>query len=168
MSTFDTLREIGQQALGGNIQAIFFWVASFVSIACVGSAVYQLRIRKWPMVKGVLLHADTEKFGATDFVAADQDYIIKLAYDYQVDGEQYRGTRLSPVVMTASGAGKAVLDYALSNLQQQDGKVDVFYNPRSPTKSFLQKPGIFSGLFTLFMGGGAVAVAMEMWRFFVG
>lgn len=107
-------------------------------------------------------------FYGSCFVAVDQDYVIKLAYDYEVDGVQYRGTRLSPVVMTASGAGKAVLDYALSNLQQHDGKVDVFYNPRSPEKSFLQKPGLFSGLFTLFMGGGAVAVAMQMWLFFAG
>lgn len=167
MDLVQHLQLLFQQAFAGNIQAIFFWVASFVAIACVWSSMYQLGIRRWPSVKGVLLHADTEKFGATDFVAAEQDYVIKLAYDYEVNGKQYRGSRLSPVVMTASGAGKAVLDYALANLEQQDGFVEVFYNPKNPAKSFLQKPGLYSGLFTLFMGAGAVWVALEMWLLFV-
>ena len=140
-------QEMWQLALQGEVQGIWFWAALYAFTLCSYSLIFQLRTRTWPSTQGELIETGVEKFGATDIVRSDQDYVSGALYNYSVSGTAYEGTRISPWVIVASHNAKFILEKQISSIQKfPDGKVKVFYNPKKPKKSFLiiaSKVGIF-------------------------
>lgn len=133
-------------ALAGELQGIWFWAAVYSLLLCGFSLRYQLRVRSWSSTRGRLLSAATETFGATAPLRAEQDYVLKARYQYEVDGEAYEGKRVSAWQVVASHNAKAILEQQLKGVTTYppDG-VRVFYNPKRPAKSFLVLPG-YGGL----------------------
>lgn len=146
-------QEMWQLALQGELQGIWFWAALYTLIFLTYSLIFQLQTRTWPSTQGELIKAGVEKFGATERVTSDQDYMSEALYHYSVSGTAYEGTRISPWVIVASHNARFVLEKQMSSIQKYpDGKVKVFYNPKKPKKSFLiiaHKVGIF---ITFFIG----------------
>lgn len=130
--------EMWQLAAGGHVQGIWFWVGLYTLIVCSYSVIFQLRTRCWPSVEGQLAELGVEKFGATDLIKSDQDYISNALYTFNVSGVDYDGTRISPWIFVASHNAKFVLEKQMSSIQRlPNGKVKVFYNPKKPQKSYL-------------------------------
>ena len=140
-------QEMWQLAIQGQTQGIWFWAALYAFIICVYSLIFQSRTRYWPFAQGELAEFGVEKFGATDWVKSNQDYVSKALYKYNVSGVAYDGTRISPWIFVVSHNARIVLEKQMSSIQRfPDGKVKVFYNPNNPKKSFLiiaGKMGIF-------------------------
>ena len=133
-------------AVEGQAQGVWFWAAFYTFIVCLWSLIFQLRTRYWPCTPGELAEIGARKFGATDRVKSDQDYVTNALYKYHVSGVDYTGTRISPWIIVASHNARFVLQKQLSFIQRYpDGRVKVFYNPANPRKSYLiiaGKPGI--------------------------
>ncbi|QCB45873.1 DUF3592 domain-containing protein [Hydrogenophaga sp. PAMC20947] len=136
------VQSMWQQAWQGDVQAILFWVAVYCGVVGIYSLAFQLRIRRWPAAPGVLAQAGVERWGGPEWVRSDQQYSLKSAYRYRVDGRVYEGHRVSTWVMVASHNGRFLLEAQLKGVQRHpDGTVSVFYNPKRPHKSFLIQPG---------------------------
>jgi hypothetical protein len=132
------IEQMWQLAIDGQTQGIWFFAALYTLIVCSYSLIFQIRTRSWPFVKGELLDSGIKKFGATQWVQSEQDYISKALYKYNVSGVSYEGTKISPWVVVASHNAKFILKKQLAAIERfVDGKIKVFYNPNNPKKSFL-------------------------------
>ena len=156
----DYIETMAAMAIDGDSQAIFFWEAVYTLVLLTYSFVYQLRVNAWPGITGDLVELGVKKFGATSQTSSDQEYVGNARYTYQVGGREYLGRRISAWGLVASHNMKFILDHQLGAIQQQPaslpagsaGKVQVFYNPRNPGKSYLVKPGVKSQFITLLLG----------------
>ena len=142
MPIFIYLQEMWQLAVTGKTQGIWFWSAFYVLLLCAYSTIYQIRIRQWPSTQGELVNLGIEKFGAAAWVKSKRQYVSGAVYHYNVAGERYEGTRISPWIFVASHNAKAILKKQVKSVRRDpNGSVKVFYNPRNPKKSFLLLPG---------------------------
>lgn len=141
MELIESLQQAMAAAQAGRFEGFFALLFFGLGFACLYSIVYQLRIRSWPSTTGQLLKANTEKFGPTDFVLAETDYINAVAYEYTVRGETHIGKRFSAWLLVASHNLKFLLEKQLEGFEAGQA-VPVYYNPRKPAKSFLRRPGI--------------------------
>jgi len=131
-------QDMWQLAIQGQTQGIWFGAALYAFIVCVCSLIFQIRTRYWPSTPGELAEFGVEKFGATDMVKSNQDYVSKALYQYNVSGVAYDGIRISPWIFVVSHNVRFILEKQLSSIQRlPDGKVKIFYNPDNPKKSYL-------------------------------
>ena len=138
METTIYFQNMWQLAIQGETQGIWFWAALYAFIVGVYSLIFQLRTRYWPCAQGELVGLSVEKFGATDWVKSDQDYVSKGLYKYNVSGVDYDGSRISPWIFVVSHNARFVLEKQMASIQRlSNGRVKVFYNPNNPRKSFL-------------------------------
>lgn len=97
--------------------------------------------RAWPATTGTVREASIEERArqrpASRQRSVDYDYEIRLAYDYAVSGQAYRGTRLDAAGNTAPTWPAAVA--ALAGLAPGQA-VTVYYDPADPRRSVL-RPG---------------------------
>ena len=80
------LQDMWHLAAQAEPQGIWFWAAAYAAVIFAYSVVYQLRIRNWPSTEGELVEAGVRKFGATDLIKSDQDYVSTALYRYSVSG----------------------------------------------------------------------------------
>ena len=147
------LQDMWNLAAQAEPQGIWFWAAAYAAVICAYSLVYQLRIRSWPSTEGELVQAGAQKFGATDLIKSDQDYVSTALYRFRVSGQQFTGRRVSPWIIIASHNARFVLNRQMSSIEFLSGdKVRVYHHPRKPHKSFLIKPGAV-GLFITALAG---------------
>jgi len=131
-------QDMWQLANQGHTQGIWFGAALYGFIVCGYSLIFQIRTRYWPFTSGELAEIGVEKFGATDRIKSNQDYISKALYKYDVSGVVYDGTRISPWIFVVSHNARFVLEKQMSSIQRfPDGKIKIFYNPNNPKKSYL-------------------------------
>ncbi|MEP4889709.1 MAG: DUF3592 domain-containing protein [Aliiglaciecola sp.] len=139
-----------QLAVGGDKQGILFYVVVYLLIVCLYSFIWQVFVRQWPSARGVLKTASVNKWGSHLPIVSEQEYKVDSLYEYHVANKHYRGTRVSPWIIIASHNAKMILNKQLDKIQtNNDGSVNVFYNPKAPQKSYLVKPGLFGLAVTL-------------------
>ena len=141
-------QEMWQLAREGNAQGIWFWAGVYSLLLCAYSMVFQIRTRYWPATEGELIDYGIRKFAAiTDPVKSDQEYASYSRYKYVVDGKQYEGKRLSPWLFIVTHNVRFILRKQMAAIHHlPDGRVEVFYNPGDPGKSYLivaTRRGIF-------------------------
>jgi len=137
-------------AADGERQGVLFFVTVYTFVVGGYSFVRQMLARRWPSVKGDLLDAGIKAVGGHDPRDSDQDYKASSSYRYVVDGQVFEGSRVSVWVVVTSRNARFLLQRQLDKIQRDaNGRVDVFYNPRRPDKSFLLRPGWFGVLVTL-------------------
>lgn len=151
--------QMWELALKGELQGVFFYASLYALVMGAYSLVFQMRVAAWPSTRGLLIKADVEKFGPTEWAIMNQDYSAEALYAYEVAGSGYEGKRVSPWVIVASHNAKFVLEQQMKGITQNvDGSVAVYFNPKNPKKSFLIRPGRFGMVFTL-----AIAVVPISW-----
>lgn len=134
--------EMWDLALEGNLQGLFFFISIYLLIVCGYSAIYEERVRRWPSVEGCLLELGIKNFGIDS--PSEQKRRIHVTYKYEVNGKAFTGNRLSTWGMTTSGLLNFLLKFQMRGVQRADnGKVNIFYSPSKPEKSFLIKPSMF-------------------------
>lgn len=146
------MEEFIDEVLAGDPQSIFLLVSWYFLLTASWSFLYCLRIRSWPSVTGVLKGKSLFS-GYPDNVVSDQNYVAKVDYSYEVNGERYDGNRLSPFQMMVSHNARALLKLQMRGIEHcGPDQVRVFYNPRRPGKSFLIKPSPFGLLVVAVFG----------------
>jgi len=113
--------------------AILGFVIYMVSMITY-SSIRSRRINAWPHVIGKLLNADVEYLHMLERGSAWED----VKYEYKVDGKQYVGTRLSPLVVRGQVGPRIMKQLAKIEYLSND-QVKVFYNKEEPSKSYLVK-----------------------------
>ena len=138
----DYVQEMWRLARGGEVQGVWFFAALYALLLCGYSLAFQLRTRRWPSVRGVLLQAEVASFGAAEPVLSERDYVTDAAYRYEVAGEAYEGKRVSPWIVVASHNARRLIEMQLAWIDRgSDGTATVYYNPRKPGRSYLVLPG---------------------------
>jgi len=146
------------RALAGDPFAIGACVAAFCAAACVYSLFFQYRVWHWPHVWGVLGVAGKKQTLSSGTSMADRQYVARVSYTYDVDGQAYEGHRLSAMQVEASHNARAVLDAQLKGIERQDGRVKVYYKPGNPAKSYLIRGSLTQVVLTAGMMAAAIAV----------
>ena len=114
----------------------YAWKAGFavylVVVICI-SLYKSMKIRRWSHTQGTLTEQSLESWGGRK---PDMMYSTKVRYEYEVDGQQYRGTRLSPFIIHATFT-RLVNAYAKGIQKLGGDQVVVYYNPSRPAQSYL-------------------------------
>jgi len=113
--------------------AILGFVIYMVSMITY-SSIRSRRINAWPHVIGKLLNADVEYLNTVERGSAWED----VKYEYEVDGKQYVGTRLSPLVVRGQVGLRIKKQLAKIQYVSND-QIKVFYNDKKPGESYLVK-----------------------------
>ena len=124
----------------GDRAAILTATAIYFVLTGAWSLAFCFRVRRWPSTMGRLTTASLRKFGHS-MNASDQDYRANVLYEYDVDGQAFEGTRLSPTIIVASANARFLLRWQMKGIERvgEDG-VRVFYKPGNPAKSYLIVP----------------------------
>ncbi len=114
--------------------AVYSLIVGFYSLMCY------LRISRWPSVVGKLESAGVEGW-TPSAVVSDRNYGAEVSYRYQIGGDDYRGSRLSPFLVVASHNLRFLLRHQMKGIEAcAGGGVRVLYNPSRPEKSYLVAP----------------------------
>jgi len=128
----------------GDSQGILFWAMIYVSIACIVSLYFQLRVAKWPSVDGNLIKLEIEGSGMRDRFGRGNCYLT-AEYDYSIDSVMYKGRRISMTTLWTNKNMIFLLRKRMAAVQRlPEGKVVVFYNPKKPEKSYLLKTAMLT------------------------
>lgn len=164
MTILDTVKETVSLSLSGDVRSIFLLASLYVLCVCIYSVIYQAKISRWPSTRGKLIHAGMRKFGITDLVPAQQEFVLDALYEYEIHGSTYAGKRISPWIVVASHNARALLHNQLKRIRcGGKGEVTVYYHPRKPEKSYLLKPGLVSQLITMALG--AIPITLYFWKY---
>ncbi|MBB5515897.1 hypothetical protein FHS89_001917 [Rubricella aquisinus] len=121
--------------LDGERYAVLSVCIAYVLLMGVIAVVRCLGIRRWPRTTGTLTEDGFSSIGS----GSDRMQTARVRYEYIVDGIPYRGTRLSPVLIYASG--KRLAKWQKGGIQRHgNDRITVFYNPARPQKSYLILP----------------------------
>lgn len=138
----DYVAQMWGLAASGSPRGVFFFIALYAAVALGYSLIYQLRVRSWPEVDGILVHAGVEEWGSRKRSLSSQDYRAGAHYEYIVDGARFTGTRVSPWLLITSHNLRFLLERQFAEIADSpSGNVKVFFNPKRPVKSYLVKPG---------------------------
>ncbi len=113
-------------------EGMAFYLAVFMLLGGLNSIRIQLRARSMPYVYGKYEESSLEN-------SNDQNAALKYTYD--VNGRIYENTRLNPMGGEIDPEIKRPLD----------GRLKVYYAPRSPEKSFIKPYSIWMLVFTVFI-----------------
>ena len=100
-------------------------------------------MKRWPVAKGRVLSSVVEEYtadaGSGNFGATRARmtlYRPVVVYEYQVDGQRFRGDRIAQ----SPGMNKGVADFAEKVAQRYSSgsAVEVRYNPKRPSQSVLE------------------------------
>lgn len=127
--------------------AIFFGVETWESHASAS----------WPHVPGIITGTTTERTCSSG--RGSSRWEAKIAYQYSVNGQQFRGYRSTNMRLYCDSRREDVVGW-LANHYPVGKPVDVYYNPSAPDASFL-RPGVVS-TFEVVMVFGALAVSVLM------
>ncbi|WP_290518067.1 DUF3592 domain-containing protein [Alcanivorax sp.] len=113
---------------------IIFGAAVYFLAVMIYSYIYYRKVQKWPYVVGQLRYAYVDHISKN----SDGTAYEKVSYEYEVDGRQFIGKRLSPFFIRGKVA--PLIKKQLDKIQYvSEGQVKVFYDPGNPSKSYLIK-----------------------------
>jgi len=155
MSAMTYLEKMWALAGDGQLEGVLFFAAAYAVLVGTYSLLMQLSILlRWKTTQGRIETLESAKFGAA-MRLSEQDYVNNALYHYRVEGVEYEGTRLSPWVMSASHNAKVFLELQRKGITWvSEGMAEVYYNPKSPKKSFLIKPSLIGLAITAFAAYG--------------
>ena len=116
----------------------------------------------WPTVSGKVLESEVAE-ARTPNGAAKRMYEARLIYEYEVDGQKYKGDQVSFADGSSSNRSDAV---AILRGRPVGSVVPVFYNPADPYEACLERK--IGWLPWLMMGGGGVGMLFGLRMFVFG
>lgn len=149
MDILNYFQQMVELASEGELQGIWFWASCYTLVVCLYSAYFQIQTRFWASTVGKIHSLGLKNFSTSNDLS-EQQYRGKALYSYNVNGQTYEGTRISPWLFVTNYNAKGLL------IKQQAGidmptkdTVIIYYNPNNPKKSFLLKANKFGILVTL-------------------
>lgn len=132
--------------MGRNIiiMAVLLLAGSFLLLTSINNIKLGRASKAWPAIKGTILHSRIARQEGGSYAAIVQ-------YMYVVNGKEYKSEAINAApgwwALGLQGAArKKVAQYPTDRI------VDVYYNPQSPKRAFLE-PGVhLSGPFLILLG----------------
>lgn len=153
MEFFEVPGQVYTAMVSGRVEG--FIAAGLFLSGLIGlySLFAQFRMDGWPTTSGMLKQSDSRQIGSSA-AAVGRQYIHKISYTYQVDGVTYTGHELSPWKVVANSAA------LLERIQPRpgSGEVEVIYNPRRPSRAYLQRSGRAGKLATIAYSAALLSV----------
>jgi len=150
MDVISYIQDMTALAAEGNPRGVFFWIAVYFSLMSLYSIIFQVRTRRWPSAKGILLKKEVAEFGVKERMKSEQDYKVSALYKYSVNDVEYIGSKVSTWSVIASHNARFILNSQLKAIERDnDGYIRVYYNPKKPNKCLLIKPSILGLVITL-------------------
>ena len=150
----------------------FVLVCSGFGIAVLALAVSSLReaaaMKRWPVAKGRVLSSKVEEYrtdaGSGNFGGPRARltlYRPVVVYEYEVDGQRFRGDRIAQ----SPGMNKGVADFAQKIVQRyaSGNAVDVRFNPKRPGESVLEPRVPKAWIFALVIAIGLLILSVHMY-----
>ncbi len=139
MDVLNYAQQMLELAKEGKLQGIWFWASFYMLAVCLYSTFFQIQTRYWVSTRGTLHKLGVETFGSSNELS-EQEYFGKALYSYNVEGQAFQGTRISPWIFVTNHNARGLLikQQTKINKTAQNG-VTVYYNPKRPKKSFLLK-----------------------------
>lgn len=115
------------------IICLVFW---FIGLPTLGFGVWQLwrevAPRRWRQAPGTVVSSTIDR----RYIAnGGYQYIPKVEYEYQVNEQRFRSSRLCPVNYVTGGKEEAK---EIRARYPVDSQVTVYFNPRNPGRSVLE------------------------------
>lgn len=143
------LHNIWQLLIAGEPQGVGFAIMLYAVLVLGYSLIKQYDAMHWPSISGQLINKGMRNAGF-EGEAANTTYTSKALYTYEVEQQEYQGTRISPWVIVTNKNASFLLENQLNKIEHLgQNQVKVFYNPRKPAKSFLIKPSKIGFFITL-------------------
>jgi hypothetical protein len=125
-------------------------------------------MKRWPVARGRVLSSNVEEYradaGSGSFGGSRARmtlYRPAVVYEYEVDGQRFRGDRIAQ----SPGMHKGVADFAQAVVQRypSGNAVDVRFNPKRPGESVLE-PRVPKGwIFALLIAVGLMILAVHLY-----
>ena len=121
-------------------------------------------MKRWPVAKGRVLSSSVEEYsadaGSGNFGATHARmtlYRPVVTYEYEVDGQHFRGDRIAQ----SPGMNKGVPDFAEKIVQRYSSgsAVDVRYDPKRPARSVLEPRVPLAWVYALVMAVALLVLA---------
>jgi hypothetical protein len=143
---------------------LFLFTASALLLVAVIRIKSGRASKTWPATKGTILESyNQHKTFTIRLIGSNtgRKYVPYIQYKYEVNGREYQSSSINsaPSWWVPPGVSHRLAKYP------QDKNVDVYYNPQSPEKAFLE-PGVESLSF-VFSLLGVIALIISIW-FFLG
>jgi hypothetical protein len=158
----------------GNLPSVTSMWTALIGGGMLGYGVYLVvtarQMQRWPMVIGTIAESKVREIAPWEQHSSGSDYSdIKqtlyepvIAYDYVVDGHEYRGRRISVAKFSAS-----MQTYAESRIAEYPvgRQVSVYVNPEDPKDAIVERTSapIYAG--ALVVLGAALAIGGLVWGF---
>ena len=126
------------------------------------------RSRSWPSVEGTVTASDvtwTERMEHGDGIRIGRrprDHHVRIEYAYSVDDNTHRGTKYSfaDAMSKSEGMCRKIVER-----HPVGSKVEVFYDPKDPTKAVLDRSTGCGPWMFFVVGGGFFAMGLAMTYF---
>jgi hypothetical protein len=125
-------------------------------------------MKRWPVAKGRVLSSKVEEYrddaGSGNFGGARARMTLfrpVVTYEYEVDGQRYRGDRIAQ----SPGMNKGVADFAAAVVQRyaSGSAIDVRFNPRRPKESVLEPRVPKAWIFVAMIAIALLALAVHLY-----
>ncbi|MEM7294770.1 MAG: DUF3592 domain-containing protein [Pseudomonadota bacterium] len=155
----EPIHTVLSRAMEGDADSILLIFAVYIVLVCKYSLIYQLRVMRWPSTRGNLLYSRVEHVSGFKWNIPEKQYAADALYEYKVNGETYRGRKVSPWAMVTSHNVRFILERQLRQIEVgDDGTVKVYYNARKPARALLIKPGVPGLVITVALGLAPMAL----------
>jgi hypothetical protein len=148
---FDVLSELLARFAPALIAVVFggYGLVTLVRIFATAEAA-----RRWPTTLGIVRRAELELLHNPSADHTHYVWMPVIAYDYEVNGTLYTGSRIAPVHDT----GYSVKDWAAAKIAPYavGDSVEVLYHPKRPHRSCLEisTDGLLVALILTLVGAG--------------
>ena len=125
-------------------------------------------MKRWPVARGRVLSSKVEEYrvdaGSSNFGgphARTTLYRPVVVYEYEVDGQRFRGDRIAQ----SPGMNKGVPDFAQKIVQRyaSGSAVDVRFNPKRPGESVLEPRVPRAWIFAFVIAVALLILAVHMY-----
>lgn len=139
------------------------------AFAFIGYHAYQLgtQSKDWPVAKGSVIQSEIRESRRTSGSGSNRrtvvEHLPEVVYNYNVEGQSYRSSRITFGAVNKLNARKTVARYPKGK------RIDVFYDPQKPDQAVLE-PGADPTFSIVFIGIGVVlalmgfSVAARYWK----
>lgn len=134
-----------------------------------GEAATALRVATWPTAEATVTIARLDEVAIPARGGAVPELRLRVAYDYEVRGQRFDGTRASPADRARADDRRIVAIYRRAEFARITGKpIEISYDPARPNQAYIEAlmpwnrmlPGLCKGAALVLLAGWCFSLAL--------
>lgn len=138
---------------------IFIALGVVIALSSYSTQKTRAQSSAWPTVDGSIIRSEIEQYSSATGEDSDEETTVrehaKVAYQYKVDGKEYKSSRIS-FSSSSGNAGQVVSQYPKGKI------VRVYYNPDKPKQAVLVPGGAGTNYVPYFFSGVLILLGAGM------